>query len=113
ARLERLRRDDALDRSMLGVTGRHGGRWFDGLGTLRPRHWRTSRLYVQFDMRVLGFDWDESNRSKLRLHGLKPDDVEALFDVGDPYIFRHPQLRGRHIALGFVPDDRFVLVVFE
>jgi uncharacterized DUF497 family protein len=62
-------------------------------------------------MHVLGFDWDETNRSKLRLHGLDPDDVEALFDVGDPYIFRHPQFGRRHIALGFVPDDRFVLVV--
>ncbi len=39
-------------------------------------------MYVHFAVRILGFDWDETNRR-------------------------------RHIALGFVPDGRFVLVVFE
>jgi uncharacterized DUF497 family protein len=63
-------------------------------------------------MRVSGFDWDDTNRAKLELHDLVPDDVEALFEAGDPYVFRHPGGR-RHIALGIVPDGRFVLVVFE
>ncbi|MBC5800188.1 MAG: hypothetical protein GIW94_09490, partial [Candidatus Eremiobacteraeota bacterium] len=64
-------------------------------------------------MRILGFDWDETNRGKLGLHDLEADDIEKLFDVGDPYIFKHTSDRRRHIALGFVPDERFVLVVFE
>jgi|SRR5579871_1060525 len=64
-------------------------------------------------MRILGFDWDETNRRKVALHGLEPDDVEALFDDGDPYVFRHPSDPRRFMALGFVPDERFVLVIFE
>ena len=35
------------------------------------------------------------------------------WDDGDPYVFAHPSDRRRHVALGFVPDERFVLVVFE
>lgn len=64
-------------------------------------------------MRILGFDWDDTNRSKLAAHDLEPDDVEALFDTGNAYVFRHTSDRRRHIALGFVPDGRFVLVVLE
>lgn len=64
-------------------------------------------------MRILGFDWDAANRGKVALHGLDADDIEELFDGGEPYVFRHPSIPGRFIALGFVPDDRFVLVVFE
>jgi len=64
-------------------------------------------------MRILGFDWDETNRRKLEAHDLAPADVEDLFEAGNPFIFRHPSDRRRHIALGFVPDGRFVLVVFE
>jgi uncharacterized DUF497 family protein len=64
-------------------------------------------------VRVLGFDWDEINRSKLAAHDLEPDDVEWLFEDGDPDTFEHPTRPGRFIALGFIPDERFVLVVFE
>ena len=64
-------------------------------------------------MRILGFDWDAINQAKLASHDLGPDDIEWLFELGDPDIFDHPRRRGRLIALGFVPDDRFVLVVFE
>lgn len=64
-------------------------------------------------MRILGFDWDETNKSKLELHDLEPHDAEALFDLGAAFVFNHPSDSRRHIALGFVPDDRFVLVVFE
>jgi uncharacterized DUF497 family protein len=64
-------------------------------------------------MRILGFEWDAVNTAKLALHDLEPDDVEALFDSGEPAFFRHPKIKGRWIALGFVPDERFVLVVFE
>ena len=64
-------------------------------------------------MRILGFQWDAINREKLAAHDLEPDDVEWLFELGDPDIFDHPTHRGRFIALGFVPDDRFVLVSFE
>jgi uncharacterized DUF497 family protein len=53
-------------------------------------------------MRVLGFDWDEANRGKLELHGLDADDIEG-----------HSSTPKRLMALGFVPDDRFVLVIFE
>lgn len=64
-------------------------------------------------MRILGFDWDRTNVRKLHAHDLEPDDVEELFESGEPYVFRHASRRRRHIALGFVPDGRFVLVVFE
>jgi uncharacterized DUF497 family protein len=64
-------------------------------------------------VRILGFDWDETNRRKLAAHELDPDDVEWLFDSGDPDVFDHPKDARRYIALGFVPDERFVLVVFE
>jgi uncharacterized DUF497 family protein len=64
-------------------------------------------------MVILGFDWDETNRRKLELHDLAAEDVEDLFELGRPYIFKHPKNPSRHVALGFVPDERFVLVVCE
>jgi uncharacterized DUF497 family protein len=64
-------------------------------------------------MHVLGFDWDKSNLSKLDMHGLIADDVEELFVDGDPYVIRHPTNPDRNVALGHIPDGRFVLVVFE
>jgi uncharacterized DUF497 family protein len=46
-------------------------------------------------------------------HDLSPEEVECLFIAGDPVFRRHSRTRGRAIALGFVPDGRFVLVVFS
>jgi uncharacterized DUF497 family protein len=63
-------------------------------------------------VRILGFDWDETNRRKLELHDLEPEDVEDLFASGDPFVFAHPKQRGRYLALGFA-GERFVLAVFE
>jgi uncharacterized DUF497 family protein len=63
------------------------------------------------------FHWDDENRTKLTSHDPDAkddaDDVEWLFELGDPDIFDYPTRGGRCIALGFVPDERFVLVVFE
>lgn len=56
---------------------------------------------------------EETNQAKLELHDLDSESVEELFANGDPLAFRHPQRRDRFIALGFVPDERFVLVVYE
>jgi uncharacterized DUF497 family protein len=64
-------------------------------------------------MKVLGFDWDRTNLRKVRHHGLAAEDIEALFAGGDPLVLSHPSISGRFIALGFVPDGRFALVVFE
>lgn len=64
-------------------------------------------------MRILGFEWNETNLEKLAQHDLTAEDVEYLFEDGDPYTFSHPTRAERWISLGFVPDDRFVLVVFE
>jgi len=64
-------------------------------------------------VRILGFDWDDLNERKIALHEFEPDDVEWLFDRGQPAYFQHPSDRRRTLALGFVPDRRFVLVVFE
>jgi uncharacterized DUF497 family protein len=64
-------------------------------------------------MRILGFEWDDTNRGKLEAHDLEPDDVEWLFDLGDPVALDHPTRRGRFIALGFAPDGRFLVVVFS
>jgi uncharacterized DUF497 family protein len=64
-------------------------------------------------MRIAGFEWGETNQAKLELHDLEPESIEELFASGDPLAFRHPERRDRLIALGFVPDGRFVLIVFE
>ena len=65
-------------------------------------------------MRILGFEWDKINTTKLKAHGLEAGDVEELFDEG-PVVLRHPEHKNRWIALGFLstPEDRFVLVSFE
>jgi uncharacterized DUF497 family protein len=63
-------------------------------------------------VRVLGFDWDVVNRAKLLAHEREPEDVEDVFESGDPLVFEHPRHSGRHMALGFA-GERFVLVVFE
>ncbi len=63
-------------------------------------------------MRVSRFEWDRGNISKVEAHDLSPDDVEYLFVDGDPLFRRHSVIPGRFIALGFVPDGRFVLSVF-
>ena len=64
-------------------------------------------------MKILGFEWDARNLGKVRHHEFEAEDIEALFADGDPLVFPHPSIRGRHIALGFVPDGQFVLAVFE
>lgn len=64
-------------------------------------------------MRIAGFGWDDVNTHKLEAHDLGPDDVESLFEGGEAVFFQHPSRKHRFIALGFVPDGRFVLVVFE
>ena len=66
-------------------------------------------------MKILGCDWDDTNRSKLSLHELTPEDVETLLmdESGEAVFFPHPTNVDRWMALGFVPGDRFVLVVFE
>lgn len=64
-------------------------------------------------MRILGFDWDETNRRKIEGHDLDPDSVENLFAGDDLLVLPHPSRRGRYLALGFVPDGRFVVVVFD
>ena len=64
-------------------------------------------------MRVLGFDWDERNLRKLERHDLDPDSVEEIFAGPDLVVLRHPSKEGRYFALGFAPDGRFVLAVFE
>jgi len=63
-------------------------------------------------VRVSTFDWEKQNIEKVEAHDLGPDDVEFLFAFGDPVFRRHATIPGRFIALGFVPDGRFVLVVF-
>ncbi len=64
-------------------------------------------------LKVLGFDWDRINLEKIGHHDLAAEDVEGLFADGDPLVLPHPESHGRYIALGFVPDGRFVLAVFE
>lgn len=64
-------------------------------------------------MRIQGFDWDETNRRKIEHHDLDPDSVEELFAETDCVVIAHPSKRERYLALGFVPDGRFVVVVFD
>lgn len=64
-------------------------------------------------MRIHGFDWDETNRRKTEEHDLDPDSVEELFAGVDSVVVPHPSKHERYLALGFVPDGRFVVVVFD
>jgi uncharacterized DUF497 family protein len=64
-------------------------------------------------VRVSTFAWDKSNIAKVEAHDLSPDDVEWMFVDGGPVLRRHATVSGRHVALGFVPDGRFVLAIFE
>ena len=54
-----------------------------------------------------GFDWDETNVGKLAVHGLKPNDVEDLFDFYEPVVFQHPEHRERWLALGVLANERW------
>lgn len=51
--------------------------------------------------------------SKVEAHDVSPEEVECLFIDGAPVFRPHSRTPGRVIALGFVPDGRFVLVVFS
>ena len=64
-------------------------------------------------MKIDGFDWDEFNIAKVKDHDLDVDEIEELFESGDPVFMRNEEHPGRQIALGFVPDGRFVLVSYE
>jgi uncharacterized DUF497 family protein len=64
-------------------------------------------------MRILGFDWDETNRRKIEDHDLDPDSAEELFAGRDFVVIPHPTKAERYLGLGFVPDGRFVVVVFD
>jgi uncharacterized DUF497 family protein len=68
--------------------------------------------YIQA-VKVSRFDWDAGNVSKVEAHDVSPEEVECLFIAGDPVFRRHSRTHGRALALGFVPDGRFVLVVFS
>jgi uncharacterized DUF497 family protein len=63
-------------------------------------------------VRISSFGWDRDNIAKVEAHDLSPDDVEWMFVDGAPLFRPHSRMPGRFIALGFVPDGRFVLVVF-
>jgi uncharacterized DUF497 family protein len=63
-------------------------------------------------VRIRGFDWDETNRRKIEGHDLDPDSIEELLAGDDALVVPHPSKRERCLALGFVPDGRFVVVVF-
>lgn len=63
-------------------------------------------------MRISLVEWDRKSVRKIEGHDLDPEDVESLFEIGEPIYLRHPKVPGRYISLGFVPDGRFVLVVF-
>jgi uncharacterized DUF497 family protein len=62
---------------------------------------------------VSGFDWDAGNRDKCRKHGVRLEDIEALFRGA---LSMHPARRTageeRLIAIGTTPEGRYLLVVF-
>ena len=64
-------------------------------------------------MRVSSFEWDPANIAKVEDHDLASDDVEWLFALDAPIFRLHAKVAARFVALGFVPDGRFVLVVFD
>ena len=62
------------------------------------------------------FDWDKGNRSKNEKHGVRPEEVEALF-YQSSFIFAgritepaHSEWRG--IILGRSDTDRFLALIF-
>ena len=62
---------------------------------------------------VSGFDWDAGNRDKCRKHGVRLEEIEALF--GGPMAVHPTRGAGseeRFIAIGQTAERRHVLVVF-
>ena len=66
-------------------------------------------------MRILGCDWDNINLGKIAAHDLEQEDVEALLleDEAQSVFLPNPRYPSRWIALGYIPDGRFVLASFE
>ena len=65
-------------------------------------------------MQVAGFDWDDSNRSKCREHGVSQTAIESMFRgsiavLPDP---QHSKSEERLKAIGKSDDGRWIFVVF-
>ena len=65
-------------------------------------------------MEFSGFDWDDSNRSKCRKHGVSAAAIEGLFAVGLTILpdDRHSQAEQRFRAIGRILQGRAIFVVF-
>jgi uncharacterized DUF497 family protein len=66
------------------------------------------------NLRISGFDWDESNRAKCRKHGVSILEIEALFAQSpriapDP---RHSVDEDRMLAVGRTNMGRPIFVAF-
>ena len=62
---------------------------------------------------MAGFNWDEGNRAKCRKHGVRVEQIEALFQ-GQMRVFPdpgHSTRETRYLGIGPV-DGRHVLVAF-
>jgi uncharacterized DUF497 family protein len=63
---------------------------------------------------VVGFDWDEGNRTKCRKHGVSIAEIEALLG-GNPRVapdLRHSAEEDRFIAVGRNAEGRALFAAF-
>ena len=65
-------------------------------------------------MRIAGFDWDESNRSKCQKHGVSTAAIESLFHRPIAVLpdSLHSKPEERFKAIGKTDKGRGILVVF-
>ena len=65
-------------------------------------------------MKVVGFDWDDGNRSKCEGHGLSSDEIEAFFQspIWVAPDLKHSDSEERYIAIGRADGGRPIFVAF-
>lgn len=65
-------------------------------------------------MKISGFQWDQGNWPKCGKHGVSRAEIETLF-VGNFASYpdvAHSHKEERHLAIGAVPNGRWLLVAF-
>ena len=65
-------------------------------------------------MYIHGFDWDQGNWPKCGRHGVKKNEIEALFKTGPAVSPTHGGVHGeiRQLAIGRTPTGRWLFVAF-
>jgi uncharacterized DUF497 family protein len=65
---------------------------------------------------VVGFEWDDGNRSKiLKKHGLKPDECEEIFRDANRQFFPdigHSAKEERYVVVGQTQNGKILFIAF-